>query len=339
MIDFDENEYLEFLTDADDMLDKAEESLLAMENSGYTKDHYDTIYRVLHSLKGAAGMLGLLDLQGFMHKVESQFEKVKEAQEISKDSSSHFFKCLDVSRKLLHRETVDDLSGIINEGKGIVSGSAQDETTESTQEVDTSAETVKNVPEEIDQLSNVPIQNPSKTRGKLLVVDDEIDIAEILSEQLTPFGFEAVVKTNAMEALDVVKDGNFDLVISDIKMPNMTGIELLEKVRNFDRDIPFIILSGYVTRENSLEAIKNGIHTILAKPIIFEDLLIHVNNAIYNYRSKKLFNKLFNLFMLHYSEIESVLKDHPNKVLKIKQQLQEIINIKNEIKKIYTTIP
>jgi two-component system, response regulator, stage 0 sporulation protein F len=83
-------------------------------------------------------------------------------------------------------------------------------------------------------------------KGKrLLVVDDEENIRFLFKEELEEEGYEVEVASNGLEALDKIRQSTFDLVILDIKMPGMNGIEALNAIKNADKDQPVILCSAY----------------------------------------------------------------------------------------------
>lgn len=116
---------------------------------------------------------------------------------------------------------------------------------------------------------------------KLLVVDDEPDMLRLLSmiiKEKTPY--EVATTNNPLEALELVKKGGFDLVIADLKMPGLDGIELLESVKRFDEDIPVVIITAYGTVEAAVETIQKGAFDFITKPFRKEQILFTVEKAL-----------------------------------------------------------
>ncbi len=106
---------------------------------------------------------------------------------------------------------------------------------------------------------------------RVLIVDDEEDIGSMLQRHFRFEGYEVDTAICGDEALEALEKTNYDIVISDIMMPGMTGIELLKIVR---RDFPFvkmIMMTGFVKLEFALEALKLGAETMVLKP--FPDLV------------------------------------------------------------------
>ena len=105
---------------------------------------------------------------------------------------------------------------------------------------------------------------------RVLVVDDEESIRTVLNEVLTDDGFRVTQAANGMEALQILKDVSHPLVISDIKMPGMTGIELLKKIKHSIPDTEVIIITSYASLDTAISALRYGAYDYLFKP--FEDI-------------------------------------------------------------------
>lgn len=103
-------------------------------------------------------------------------------------------------------------------------------------------------------------------RNRLLVVDDELSVREILAEGLASFGFPTKSAADAREALEIVQGEEIHLVLSDIDMPEMNGIELLKALKKAESSVPF----GFVTSEGTPEmremAAENGALFLISKP-------------------------------------------------------------------------
>ena len=110
-----------------------------------------------------------------------------------------------------------------------------------------------------------PAAAPARPRA--LVVDDYTSSAEALGEHLTGWGYDARVAHSGEQALGLLDDFEPDLVISDLIMPGISGIELMEKVRSRGIDCEVLLLTGQGTIETAVDAIRRGAYDYLAKPI------------------------------------------------------------------------
>ena len=110
-------------------------------------------------------------------------------------------------------------------------------------------------------------------QGKIIYVDDDIDLLESVSELLSEEGFTVYPFTNGYDALDKLLEEQVDVVLTDIKMPKITGIELLEKIRAIDKEIPVILTTGYADLNMAVDAVKKGAFEFIIKPFNLNYLL------------------------------------------------------------------
>jgi len=115
--------------------------------------------------------------------------------------------------------------------------------------------------------------------GRVMVVDDEENIREVLSNYLKTIGYEVVTANDGQDALDKFKDGEYDLIISDLLMPSVDGLELLKKIREQDREVIFLMITGYPSIETAVEAIKKGAYDYITKPFNMEDVKLRIERA------------------------------------------------------------
>ena len=115
---------------------------------------------------------------------------------------------------------------------------------------------------------------------KILVVDDEASIREMLQKGLTQRGgFSVVVAQNGFEAIEKIEKDVFDLVLTDLKMPEMDGLELLKTVKGTRPEIMAIMMTAYGSVETAVEAMKIGADDYITKPIDFNDLFIRISKV------------------------------------------------------------
>ena len=115
--------------------------------------------------------------------------------------------------------------------------------------------------------------------ARILVVDDESSIRRTLKDILEFEKHQVELASNGQEALDFVNDEDFDVVLLDIKMPEMDGMEVLEKIMQ-NKDIPVVMISGHGTIETAVEALRKGAYDFIVKPPDLNRLLVTVRNAI-----------------------------------------------------------
>ncbi len=121
----------------------------------------------------------------------------------------------------------------------------------------------------------------------ILIVDDEKNYTLILSAILEDEGFETLTANSGQEALDILAESDVDLVLTDMKMPAMDGIHLLERVKKEDADLPVIMMTAHGTVEKAVEAMQKGAYNYILKPFDNERLVLYVNKAVSMYRVVK----------------------------------------------------
>ena len=107
---------------------------------------------------------------------------------------------------------------------------------------------------------------------KVLVVDDEEDVVEVIQDRLETYGFTVATAGNGREALEKLSVEKFDGVFMDIKMPEMDGIEALAEIRKNGLKIPVIILTASSTKDAALKAMAKGADDYVLKPFEWEEL-------------------------------------------------------------------
>src|SRR6195952_2927746 len=114
----------------------------------------------------------------------------------------------------------------------------------------------------------------------ILIIDDEKAIRKTLSEILSYEGYKMEEAADGEEGLKKVKEKEYDVILCDIKMPKIDGIEFLEKTKETNPDIPIIMISGHGTIETAVEAVKKGAYDYISKPPDLNRLLITIRNAM-----------------------------------------------------------
>ena len=134
---------------------------------------------------------------------------------------------------------------------------------------------------------------PSGTeQERLLVVDDAADTIEVLQRNLTHCGYEVLTAHSVAEAVAQLDKTSVDLVITDLKMPGASGLELVRHVRQRFQDSAVMMITGYATIEGAVQAVKDGAEEYLAKPFTQDELLEAVGNAMQKVRARKAHNAL-----------------------------------------------
>ena len=118
------------------------------------------------------------------------------------------------------------------------------------------------------------------THEKILVVDDEKNVRVLFERILAKEGYEVECAASGSEAIDKLASNSFDLVVTDLKMDGIDGLDLIRKGKRTNQAIPFILISGYGTAQTAVSAAQEGADVYLMKPIDMKDLKLAVKRAL-----------------------------------------------------------
>jgi len=118
------------------------------------------------------------------------------------------------------------------------------------------------------------------SKAKILVVDDEVSILEVLKALLRREGYSVKTACNAEEAIEVLKKDKFDLMVSDIRMRPIDGLQLLDRARELQSHMAVIMMTAYATVETAVDAMKRGAFDYICKPFKVDELLVTVERAL-----------------------------------------------------------
>jgi len=121
----------------------------------------------------------------------------------------------------------------------------------------------------------------------ILIVDDDSSLRDMLSIVLKKEGFIIHTAENGKNALKFLKKNTVNLIISDIKMPDISGIELLKKIKTINEDLPFILITAFSSTNDAIEAMKLGADDYITKPFNIDELKIIINKIIYKKNIEK----------------------------------------------------
>ncbi|HSF16730.1 MAG TPA: sigma-54 dependent transcriptional regulator [Vicinamibacteria bacterium] len=123
--------------------------------------------------------------------------------------------------------------------------------------------------------------------NRILVVDDEESMRQLLEIALGKDGYRVTAAESGGAAIQLLEENAYDLVISDIKMPDMSGVEVLRHVKETDPSIPVIMVTAYASAETAVEALRLGAYDYLTKPFKVEELKTNISNALEKERLKE----------------------------------------------------
>lgn len=115
---------------------------------------------------------------------------------------------------------------------------------------------------------------------KIMIIDDEDGLCRMMAAVLMDDGHAVRTFNNPLEAVELFRPNIWDLVISDIKMPGINGLEVLQKIKALDPAVPVIVITAFATVEMSIQALRKGAYDMLTKPFEPDELLFRVRNAL-----------------------------------------------------------
>ena len=116
--------------------------------------------------------------------------------------------------------------------------------------------------------------------ARILVVDDDRVLANTLGEYLAALGYQTVAAYGGVDGLNRYKKGVFDMVIADLQMPDMSGLEMMEAIKTIDKNAVVLVITGYGTIDTAVKAIKAGAYDFISKPFDFKALEVVINRAL-----------------------------------------------------------
>lgn len=120
----------------------------------------------------------------------------------------------------------------------------------------------------------------ARSSKRILVVDDDPDTCALIIDVLTDDGYTVCSRLSGERALEVLRQERFDLVLADIKMPRVSGLDLLGRIRDTGRDTKVIMMTAYASTESAIQALRRGASDYLVKPFSLKDLRSRVRQAL-----------------------------------------------------------
>lgn len=303
----------DFQIEATELLDEAEDSLLELDKGGDYKKCYNELFRAFHSIKGAAGMFGIDDLQKHMHYLENLLSNKQSLDNLSSITIDYFLAGVDGARKILNQEPIQfDYYDPDSEAPPVA---AAEGSTTNPQEI---------TKEKIGR---------EKNTGEIWLVDDEEDILDILEIHLVEHDYKVKKFLKPQKLLEELKTATPDLVVSDINMPEMNGVELVKQVNAKRPHLPVIVVSGFITKEVCLNILRDGVTGVIEKPFQKEDFIKLVELNVNRYQSIKLLNKSIDLLIYQFENFPNIAGSEKDFFDHFRSELKYILKQKNNLYK------
>lgn len=163
----------------------------------------------------------------------------------------------------------------------------------------------------------------SNEKQKILVVDDEHLILRIITDILSKQGYEVKTAPNYHNAIQHLESEEFSAVLTDIRMPEKSGIDLLTHVRELNEDVPVILMTGFASMDSAMEAVKQGAFDYLTKPLDFAKLTKVIKQSIEKFELQKTNKELVDKLQEINTNLEEKVSDRS-------RELKNILNSANE---------
>jgi len=122
---------------------------------------------------------------------------------------------------------------------------------------------------------------------RILVVDDEPEVLEVMVDMLEQEGYSTRSTSDSREASQLLEETPFDVIVSDIVMPHLSGLQLLEIARRQNPDVQVVLVTGYATNELAREALERGASGFIEKPFRIEQLLATLRGVLWRWRLRR----------------------------------------------------
>lgn len=237
-----------FLVENNEQLTHISRRLLSYLNND-RDDDYEALYQFYHRIKGTSGTLELIDISDAAAEMENLL--ASEKTELT-TNDKHILKLVKGTGKLL--EMIEkQLTDMLIHVKDMEYINTQED-------------------ERILQA------------GKVLVVDDDIAMLDLVAELLKNQGYEVFVTNDPNEAIDYLRTGTIDLALIDIIMPEKTGFDIYEEISRFNNRVPILFMTGLNSTDVRNEALNKGAEIYLKKPLDPDELIARVNGTIKKYK-------------------------------------------------------
>lgn len=175
----------------------------------------------------------------------------------------------------------------------------------------------------------------------LLYVEDNLDVQQQTLKMLSSFFDKIELANNGKVALELFCSNNYDLIITDIKMPLVDGVALIEQIRNSNKEIPILVFSAHDDKEYFLKTVNAGIDGYILKPYTIEQIIKTLDNLVLKYYSKQKEDykiKLINSFVWDKNSNQLIKNDEIIKLSKYERKIFELFICTNSVSKTYYEI-
>lgn len=135
--------------------------------------------------------------------------------------------------------------------------------------------------------------------SNILVVDDKSDMCDVIEQYLTDQGYQVTISTSGAQALEIFKKNHIDLLLTDLKMPSFTGLDLLKASKEIDPELNVLIMTAYGTIDDAVQSMRLGASDFIIKPFSMDELHLKIQNSL-QVRTLKIENRRLKDELSHY---------------------------------------
>lgn len=343
----------EFLYEVSELMAEAEIACLTLEREGESVEMIDLIFRISHTIKGSGYVAGFDHLSRFAHEYENMLSLIRSRiVKLTPEVIALMFDVHDVLKawaaelkndSLYIADTAAILKRInaVCRVPGRTAAAPRSETVASFgvfEDAPAPTHPAKN--EKKEHTPPPPAAHPQADSGKpkVLIVDDEVSLTKVFASYLEDLDVEILTAHDGKQALAIMQDQTIDLLITDFMMPQMNGLQLIEKIRSSDSTVQVIFVSAAAERRDVISILNMGAFAFLEKPFEPDVLLTHARNAL---REKYIRDAIIRLTSLNFkayitsSQLARAKDEKTYKTLYDSMQkiLDEITVIQNSILK------
>ncbi|HET9237264.1 MAG TPA: response regulator [Oligoflexus sp.] len=325
--EFDDKLRADYVQEARELLADAEICFVQLERDKGNKDLIDRIFRMIHTVKGSGSIVGFDSFTRFAHQFEGLLAQIR-AGTLGVDDAimNLMFEANDVLKDWLDALQVDyavewDTSATVSKLSVYSVGQPPK---------------VRTAPAFGFFEDDPAALTPETSMVTVLLVDDEKDILDLYESYLEGMPIRTLRALDGREAVAILEKDVPDLMIFDLRMPNMNGMELLAHVRKKSPDIPVIFASGYSDRADIISMLNMGAFAFLGKPVTREQFLNEVRNGLRERSTRQDVLKLTQLNFLAFLTLAKIthsrdaVQKRENEA-KMKSILDDIVLLQNSI--------
>ncbi len=283
-----------FLTETQEMLEDTESIFMQIEMNPNDLSKMDKILRIAHTIKGSGAVVGFNELSNFTHKFETLLvalrDKIIEINAEIIDLLLASNDCLKHCVAILQKDHKGPVH-ILKKTEAQLEVVLKKKLIEASNGVPVSENMNENKEHAIDQKSDNKLNTQQKNlnKGTILVCDDEEDVLVSLNQILSFENHVVIACSSVASALEALKTEPIDVILTDLHMPEMNGLDLAKEIRKINNYIPIIFVSGNTNRELLKQFITLGVNDFIDKPFSVDDIILAVDRAI---QTKLLWNEL-----------------------------------------------